>query len=63
MVENKSATLTCAVTGGILTPTMSPHLPITPQQVERLIGAIRQEHLDHVPFLDCSRPGEEVARF
>ena len=25
--------ITCAVTGGIHTPTMSPHLPVTPQQI------------------------------
>ena len=29
----KKAIITCAVTGGIHTPTMSPHLPITPQQI------------------------------
>lgn len=32
--------ITCAVTGGIHTPTMSPHLPITPDQIaEAAIGA------------------------
>ncbi|MGI9503278.1 MAG: 3-keto-5-aminohexanoate cleavage protein, partial [Geminicoccaceae bacterium] len=29
----KSVIITCAITGGILTPTMSPHLPITPRQI------------------------------
>ena len=29
----KSVIVTCAVTGGIHTPTMSPHLPITPRQI------------------------------
>ncbi len=29
----KNVIITCAVTGGIHTPTMSPHLPITPQQI------------------------------
>ena len=29
----KSVIVTCAVTGGIHTPTMSPHLPITPDQI------------------------------
>ena len=29
----KSVIITCAVTGGIHTPTMSPHLPITPDQI------------------------------
>ncbi|MCB9959042.1 MAG: 3-keto-5-aminohexanoate cleavage protein [Rhodospirillaceae bacterium] len=32
--------ITCAVTGGIHTPTMSPHLPITPNEIaEAAIGA------------------------
>ncbi|MFN3641888.1 MAG: 3-keto-5-aminohexanoate cleavage protein [Gemmobacter sp.] len=32
--------ITCAVTGGIHTPTMSPHLPITPDEIaEAAIGA------------------------
>ena len=25
--------ITCAITGSIHTPTMSPHLPVTPQQI------------------------------
>ncbi|MDA9009069.1 3-keto-5-aminohexanoate cleavage protein [Alphaproteobacteria bacterium] len=29
----KPVIITCAVTGGIHTPTMSPHLPITPQEI------------------------------
>ena len=29
----KSVIITCAVTGGIHTPTMSPHLPLTPQEI------------------------------
>ena len=36
----KSVIITCAVTGGIHTPTMSPYLPITPAQIaEAAIGA------------------------
>src|ERR1700755_3550561 len=32
--------ITCAVTGSIHTPTMSPHLPLTPQEIaEQSIGA------------------------
>ncbi len=30
---SKSVIITCAVTGGIHTPTMSPYLPITPEQI------------------------------
>ena len=33
MAKAKSVIITCAVTGGIHTPTMSPYLPITPQQI------------------------------
>lgn len=32
---DKKVIITCAVTGGIHTPTMSPHLPITPDQIAR----------------------------
>lgn len=31
--SQKKVIITCAVTGAIHTPTMSPHLPITPQQI------------------------------
>ena len=30
----KKVIVTCAITGGIHTPSMSPHLPITPKQIE-----------------------------
>jgi uncharacterized protein (DUF849 family) len=37
---SKSVIITCAVTGGIHTPTMSPYLPITPKQIsDAAIGA------------------------
>ena len=37
---SKSVIITCAVTGGIHTPTMSPNLPITPAEIaEAAIGA------------------------
>ncbi len=40
MATTKSAIITCAVTGGIHTPTMSPHLPITPREIaEQSIAA------------------------
>ena len=29
----KKVMITCAVTGAIHTPSMSPHLPVTPQQI------------------------------
>lgn len=40
MTASKSVIVTCAVTGGIHTPTMSPHLPVTPDEIARAaIGA------------------------
>lgn len=36
----KSAIITCAITGSVHTPSMSPHLPVTPDQIaEQAIGA------------------------
>ena len=35
--------ITCAITGSIHTPTMSPHLPITPKQIaDEAIAAARE---------------------
>ena len=40
MAKRGKVIITCAVTGSIHTPTMSPHLPLTPQEVaEQAIGA------------------------
>ena len=40
MVGSGKVIITCAVTGGIHTPTMSPHLPITPDEIaDASIGA------------------------
>ena len=37
---SKPVIITCAATGGIHTPTMSPYLPITPEQItEAAVGA------------------------
>ena len=33
MAKPRKVIITCAVTGGIHTPSMSPHLPVTPQQI------------------------------
>jgi uncharacterized protein (DUF849 family) len=33
MAKARKVVITCAVTGAIHTPTMSPHLPITPDQI------------------------------
>ena len=38
--KNRKVIITCAVTGSIHTPTMSPHLPITPDEIaEQSIAA------------------------
>ncbi len=40
MAKGQKVIITCAVTGSIHTPTMSPHLPITPQEIaDAAIGA------------------------
>ncbi len=42
MAEPRKVIITCAVTGAIHTPTMSPHLPITPDEIaEGAIGAAK----------------------
>jgi uncharacterized protein (DUF849 family) len=35
MQTARKTIITCAITGGVHTPTMSPHLPITPDQIAR----------------------------
>ncbi|MFO1056231.1 MAG: 3-keto-5-aminohexanoate cleavage protein [Dongiaceae bacterium] len=40
MAKNRKVIITCATTGSIHTPTMSPHLPLTPQEIaEQSIAA------------------------
>src|ERR671922_2667122 len=40
MAKSRKVIITCAVTGSIHTPSMSPHLPITPSEIaEAAIGA------------------------
>lgn len=39
-MTTRKVIITCAVTGAIHTPSMSPHLPVTPQEIaEAAIGA------------------------
>ena len=59
--------ITCAVTGAIHTPTMSPHLPITPQEIaEAAIGAAKAGaaivHL-HAREPKDGRPTQDPAMF
>ena len=38
--KNRKVIITCAVTGAIHTPSMSPHLPVTPQEIaDAAVGA------------------------
>ena len=40
MAEARKVLITCAVTGAIHTPSMSPHLPVTPEEIaDAAIGA------------------------
>ncbi|MBI4273413.1 MAG: 3-keto-5-aminohexanoate cleavage protein [Rhizobiales bacterium] len=40
MAKSRKVVITCAVTGSIHTPSMSPHLPVTPQEIaDAAIGA------------------------
>jgi uncharacterized protein (DUF849 family) len=40
MAKSRKVIITCAVTGAIHTPTMSPHIPITPQEIaDAAVGA------------------------
>src|SRR5215510_4362639 len=33
VAQRRKAIITCAITGAVHTPCMSPHLPVTPQQI------------------------------
>jgi uncharacterized protein (DUF849 family) len=64
---NNKVIITCAVTGGIHTPTMSPHLPITPDQIaEAAIGAAEAGaaiiHL-HARDPETGRPTQDADLF
>jgi uncharacterized protein (DUF849 family) len=59
--------ITCAVTGSVHTPTMSPHLPITPEEIAREGIAAAEEgaavlHL-HARDPDDGRPSADPALF
>jgi len=63
----KKVIITCAVTGAIHTPTMSPHLPVTPAEIaEAAIGAARAGaaivHL-HARVASDGRPTQDPAVF
>ena len=40
MAKNRKVIITCAVTGAIHTPSMSPHLPVTAEEIiDAAVGA------------------------
>ncbi|HEY2135981.1 MAG TPA: 3-keto-5-aminohexanoate cleavage protein [Xanthobacteraceae bacterium] len=66
MAKNK-VIITCAITGAIHTPTMSPHLPITPEQIaDAAIGAAQAGaaivHL-HARNPETGRPDQSPEAF
>ena len=66
MAATRNVIITCAVTGAIHTPTMSPHLPITPEQIaDSAVGAAEAGaailHLHaRDPQTGCPTPDPEV---
>jgi uncharacterized protein (DUF849 family) len=67
MSKKRPIIITCAVTGAIHTPSMSPHLPITPQEIaDAAIGAAEAGasivHL-HARDPHDGRPSQDVDLF
>lgn len=67
MSKSRKVIITCAVTGSIHTPSMSAHLPVTPQQIEdAAVGAAEAGaaivHLHARDPVD-GRPSQDVALF
>ena len=65
--KNRKVIITCAVTGSIHTPSMSPHLPVTPHEIEEAaVGAIDAGaaivHL-HARMPTDGRPSQDVGLF
>jgi uncharacterized protein (DUF849 family) len=67
MASKNKVIITCAITGAIHTPTMSPYLPVTPQQIaDNAIGAAKAGaaivHL-HARNPDTGRPDQSPEAF
>jgi uncharacterized protein (DUF849 family) len=63
----KNVVITCAVTGNLTTPDMTPHLPITPEQIaDACLGAAEAGaavvHI-HVRQPDTGRPSMELEHY
>lgn len=67
MAKAKKVIITCAVTGSIHTPSMSPHLPITPEQIasEAIAAAEAGAAMLHLHARDpeTGRPDQSPALF
>ncbi|SLN46506.1 3-keto-5-aminohexanoate cleavage protein [Oceanibacterium hippocampi] len=67
MREAKKVIITCAITGSIHTPTMSPHLPVTPEEiaddaVAAAAAGAAMVHL-HARVPETGRPTQDPAVF
>jgi uncharacterized protein (DUF849 family) len=67
MIKNRKTIITCAVTGSVHTPSMSPHLPITPeeiiaQSVEAADAGAAIVHL-HVRDPQTGHPTQDIKLF
>jgi len=67
MTAQRKVMITCAVTGAIHTPTMSPHLPVTPDEIaDAAIGAAKAGaaivHL-HARMPEDGRPTQDPGMF
>ncbi|WP_233852991.1 3-keto-5-aminohexanoate cleavage protein [Paraburkholderia sp. HD33-4] len=67
MPKSRKVIITCAVTGSIHTPSMSPHLPVTAKEIEEAaVGAVEAGaaivHLHARDPID-GRPSQDVALF
>ncbi len=67
MASKRKVIITCAITGSIHTPSMSPHLPVTPDEIaEAAIGAAEAGaaviHL-HARDPETGRPSQDPALF
>ena len=64
---SKKAIITCAITGGVHTPSMSPYLPITPEQItaEAVAAAEAGAAIIHLHARDpeTGRPDQSPERF
>ncbi len=67
MAKTKPVIITCAVTGAIHTPSMSPHLPVTPDEIrDAALGAAEAGlpivHL-HARDPETGKPSQDTALF